>query len=518
MADQFHYLEEPQIVFGSGQSAEDPHDGLALFGAYDGRPGMPGHVVIGTAQGLALWNGWIEAMNAPAACVDIVRQRPWPPYPGFEVAFGAPWPDPVKTCVLSAEKLSADANLSEKHDRTYAVANHYLDIVPQINLLDEKPALVVCVVPDEVYKNCRPNQSVIQPSDERKTAGEKRQIESIRTDRDSGQSRMFSDSDPYETSDPTLEKYDLSPDFRRQLKARMMQHELPVQIIKESVLAITDKIRDGEKGANPLSDRLWNFGTGVFYKSGRKPWILDSAREGVCYIGLAYKRANSGKTACCAAQLFLDSGDGLVFVGDFGPWYSKDRNEFHLTEDAAYQLLSGALKTYGEQDGRPLKEIFLHARSGLNAEEFAGFRNACPSDVNLVGIRVRKDRYGPRLFRHDAHPVAVRRGLYPVLRGVLWQRTARYGLLFTSGFKQRIAAYDGWEVPVPLGITLQHGDGDLLRIARDILGLTKANYDACQLGESEPITVKYSDRVGEILLSNPELPKEKWQHNFKYYI
>lgn len=88
----------------------------------------------------------------------------------------------------------------------------------------------------------------------------------------------------------------------------------------------------------------------------------------------------------------------------------------------------------------------------------------------------------------------------------------------TSGFKERIAAYDGWEVPVPLSITLQHGEADLRVIASDILALTKVNYNACQLGESEPITVKYSDRVGEILLGNPKLPRERWRHNFKFYI
>lgn len=32
-----------------------------------------------------------------------------------------------------------------------------------------------------------------------------------------------------------------------------------------------------------------------------------------------------------------------------------------------------------------------------------------------------------------------------------------------------------------------------------------------------PITVKYSAQAGEILLSNPGLPPEKWRHNFKYY-
>ena len=298
----------------------------------------------------------------------------------------------------------------------------------------------------------------------------------------------------------------------------MMQYELPIQIVKESTLTITDEIRKGLPGANPLSDRLWNFSTGVFYKLGRKPWRLDSTRDAVCYIGLAYKRANNGRTACCAAQLFLDSGDGLVFVGEFGPWYSDESREFHLTRPAARELLTGALRTYEAQGGRPLREVFLHARSGLDEHEFAGFREACPGGVNLVGIRVRKDRLGPRLFRHDKHPDPSRRGLYPIIRGVFWQHNRHHGYLYTSGFKERIAAYDGWEVPVPLSITLQHGDADMSMVAQDILLLSKANYNACQIGDGEPITIKYSDRVGEILLSNPDLPREKWQHNFKYYI
>jgi hypothetical protein len=111
---------------------------------------------------------------------------------------------------------------------------------------------------------------------------------------------------------------------------------------------------------------------------------------------------------------------------------------------AARDLLRGTIETYKKQDGRQLTEIFLHARSRLDTEEFAGFAEACPSGVDLVGIRVRKDRFGPRLFRHDDHPDASRRGKHPVLRGTFWQRTERHGLLFTSGFKPRIATYEGY--------------------------------------------------------------------------
>lgn len=518
MAERFHYFDEPRLIFGDEQHAQDPHDGLALFGAVDARAGLPNHVVIGTPEGLKLWAGWADAINHPASCEDPTRQRPWPPYPGFDVAFGAPWPEPVKTYILDAKKLHHDAFMADRYERTYAVAGHFMEQVDNIARLDEKPALAICVVPDEVYQNCRAQKYVTEPSDERKTTTERQALQSILKDREAGQSRMFADIDEADIDDPALEQYGLSPDFRRQLKARMMQRELPVQIIQESTLTISDEVRRGLKGPNPLSDRLWNFSTGVFYKLGRKPWRLESPREGVCYIGLAYKRADSGRTACCAAQLFLDSGDGMVFVGDFGPWYSEKKNEFHLSRQAAEKLLRGALRTYATQDGRPLKEIFLHSRSGIDEVEFAGFQAACPDSVKIAGIRVRKDGKGPRLFRYEEHSASGERGKYPVLRGVFWQRSDAHGLLFTSGFKERIASYDGFEVPVPLGVTLQQGDGDILVIAKDILGLTKANYNSCQLGESQPITVKYSDRVGEILLSNREMDPGDWQHNLKYYI
>ena len=138
--------------------------------------------------------------------------------------------------------------------------------------------------------------------------------------------------------------------------------------------------------------------------------------------------------------------------------------------------------------------------------------------MRLVGIRVRRDPLAPRLFRHDDNPKAADRGKYPVLRGTFWKRTRRHGYLFTSGFKPRIASYDGFEVPVPLTITIQQGDADLVQVARDILGLTKLNYNSCTLGDGQPITIKYSDMLGEVLLANHEIPSAHWQYNFKYYI
>jgi hypothetical protein len=71
--------------------------------------------------------------------------------------------------------------------------------------------------------------------------------------------------------------------------------------------------------------------------------------------------------------MFLESGDCVVFVGEFYPWYSEDKREFHRPPAKAEAILKGAIETYAQEDGRPLEEIFLHARSGFDAEEYEGF-------------------------------------------------------------------------------------------------------------------------------------------------
>jgi hypothetical protein len=64
--------------------------------------------------------------------------------------------------------------------------------------------------------------------------------------------------------------------------------------------------------------------------------------------------------------------------------------------------------------------------------------------------------------------------------------------------------------------TVKHGKADVNQICGDILGLTKLNYNARRLGESEPVTVGFSDAVGEILVSSSKVARRLPQ--FKYYI
>ena len=141
-------------------------------------------------------------------------------------------------------------------------------------------------------------------------------------------------------------------------------------------------------------------------------------------------------------------------------------------------------------------------------DEFEGFRAGCPPDVRLVAVRVRQEYQGAvKLYREETRPV---------MRGTLWQVGDRSGYLWGSGFAPRLRTYPGGETPVPLRIDVQHGDADFSQVAKDIFSLTKLNYNACKLGDGEPVTVGFSKAVGEILVSNPAVYEARPQ--FKFYI
>lgn len=504
--NEIDVIVEPPLEFNYHQRLQDPHDGLTLFGPYgvctQFHPSSILYGLIGTPQGIAAFFEWSRAINR-AICIDQERdgrgRKPlnvnlWPPFPGFEAAFCSTWPEsPAWMRELNRTELISKVNDLDPYKRTFQVVNEYVKAIEVAKRRDEALSVIVCVVPDEVWQNCRPTSYLAEGTGERLSPHEK-------AARLAGQTDLLDHFSP--------QQYELSVDFRRQIKARVMEHGVPIQIVRESTLRLSGPTM-AARGLTPLPDRAWNLATALYYKAGAKPWRLASAREGVCYVGIAFRRAEgrNPRTACCAAQMFLDSGDGIVFLGEYGPWYSPKDRQFHLTKSAATNLLTGVLKTYKEMEGRQLTEIFLHSRSDISLDEFEGYKQACPPGVKVVGIRIRSERHGVRLFRT---------GTRPVLRGTFWKLNDRSAFLWASGFKARWQTYDGSETPVPLRIDIQHGEGDIKQVAQDVFGLTKLNYNACKLGYSEPVTIGFSDAVGEILVSNPKIAKRS--PSFKFYI
>lgn len=215
----------------------------------------------------------------------------------------------------------------------------------------------------------------------------------------------------------------------------------------------------------------WNLCTTAFFKAGGRPWKLAKVQEGVCYVGLVFKKSPSdpsGGNACCGAQLFLDSGDGLVFKGATGPWYSAATGEFHLPEREAKNLMQRVVRSYVEEHHKE-------------------------PTTNLVGVRIVRSQ-DMKLFRP---------GTMPVLRGTTYRLSSKKALLWTSGFIHQLSTYAGREVPNPLLVEIFRGSAELDLVLTDVMGLTKVNFNACLFADGLPVTLRFADAVGEILTAAP---------------
>jgi hypothetical protein len=193
--------------------------------------------------------------------------------------------------------------------------------------------------------------------------------------------------------------------------------------------------------------------------------------------------------------MFLDSGDGVVFKGNVGPWYSPKFGDYHLGCDAGKNFTTQAIKAYclHSEGHKPPKEMFLHGQTWFADEEWDGFRQGVPAETNLVGVRIREDR-DIKLYRC---------GQNPVLRGLAYLRSDVSASLWTRGWIPRMQTYPGREVPNPLSVEVCRGEADIQVVLRDIMALTKLHFNACNFADGRPITLKFSNAVGEILTAGP---------------
>lgn len=499
--NQLEQLEEPNLAFGYGQMLPDPKDGLFLFGPVidNAKPAEMRVGVIGTRQGIGRYKKWVAQITnyIPAAKAEQHHLA----YPGFEAAFKTKWPlEPVAEIEVSGPMLSSTVRIPDGHERVFKTVDLF-DQAIRRHLREEEnaPAMWFVVIPDDVHRYCRPKSIV--PMAERTAVTQRFSTRTAKS--------LLKAPSLFAEDNDAAEPYRYEVDFHNQLKARLLDQSAVLQIVRESTLdpegvnAEATKPRLLQDPANVA----WNLSTTAFFKAGGKPWALAGVREDVCYIGLVFKKTEAdgiAGNACCGAQMFLGSGDGVVFKGAVGPWYSPTTTEFHLDEAKAKEIASLVVEAYTAKHGHPPKELFIHAKQHFNEAEWRGFTSAVGSDTKLVGVRIQPSKE-IKLFRM---------GRSPILRGSCLRISDRKGYLWTVGFIPDLQTYPGREAPNPLSVEVTRGEADLAQVMRDVLGLTKLNFNACIYGDGIPVTLRFADDVGEILTAAPlgNLPPLPFKH------
>lgn len=507
MSDILDFLPEPKLVFGNGQALESPKDGLFLFGPFQEASARKTIRlgVIGTSEGIRRFGAWSDRVRGFLSAAESASPQ-HRPFPGFFTVFGADWPSaPVCALEVDADALPAAIRISDRHQAIFKMVDLYKAPIERfLTQEEERVDLWFVVVPEEVYTYGRPLSVV--PREQRIESG-------VLMDKKLARAIARTPS-LFEEDNVAASPYHYELNFHNQLKARLLEGpHLPVlQIVRETTLAPGEFVKRNGYPLRRIQDMAtvaWHLSTAAYFKAAGRPWKLARVRDGVCYVGLVFKQVVNAEegTACCGAQMFLDSGDGLVFRGAVGPWRSPDTCEYHLSASGAGELLGMVVEAYRAKHGRPPVEMFIHGQTFFNDDEWSGFRGAVPAETNLVGVRIRSS-HGLKLYRPGDNPVA---------RGTAYLQSGRGGFLWTRGYIPYLQTYPGRETPNPLRIDITRGSADLRAVMEDVLNLTKLNFNACIYGDGLPVTLRFADAVGEILTAGPER-KGQPPLPFRHYI
>jgi hypothetical protein len=316
-------LTEPLLLFNYGQAMEDPRDGLTLFGPFD-RGSLFGlrTGVIGTASGVQNFRAWTARIQTPVRTKKPIQSRP--PFSGFEAVFRIPWgQEPLLVLTIDEEELKKRLYQDDRFQRVFQTVDLFADAIIKAHSEEErKPDVWFVVIPDEVRKYCRP-ESVIDV--DLRVEAKRYFADNLRENVRRAQS-LLSQPSLFTEDNEAAEPYAYKEHFRNQLKAKLLPHKISTQVVRESTIANVGPRGESrrEQSEELLQSQIaWNLSTTAFYKSGARPWKVSGIREGVAYVGLVFKRHNlagDSRSAACGAQMFLDSGDGVVFKGAVGDW------------------------------------------------------------------------------------------------------------------------------------------------------------------------------------------------------
>ncbi len=507
---EVEYLPEPRLQFGSFFEHEDTKTGLAEYGPF-GRavPGLhPSEIklgFVGTRETVSGARAWVEECGSP---IESENARTIPGRPASVAdtgLFGTPGqpPPPSQPAFTRLMKILNRDFVGFSRESPFACCFQTnprwertlqpLEIKRLLEVADKRQRIeeVVKLLEGEVRSlaQTKPAPDIVL------LALTQEVIEQAHSVRVTGNFYF---------------------NLRRAIKARAMRWGVPVQIVQPATVGGK---RAAGRQLQEKATRAWNFCTALYYKAEGVPWRPLAFEQEACFVGIDFYVAHQGKgrltMRSSVAQAFDYLGQGLVLRGDPFEWNEDvDGRTPHLTKDAARKLIRSTLDEYVRVRGTPPRRVVVHKSSRFwgpdhgKFNEVDGFMEGISevypkTDADLVALA----RSGVKLFRE---------GKYPPLRGT-YARVGDDGhFLYAMGYIPYLQTYPGSYVPEPWQLVEKHGGSSPRDLLREVLDLTKMNVNNCSFADGTPITLSFSDKVGEIMKHVPD--GEAVQTGYKFYM
>jgi len=504
------YIEDAPLYFGHNAQDIDQKRGLSMNGPFDTRRDALYTIrlgIVSNGQGVQDSTSCLQYLNRnPIAGSDeqpFVTQS----FPGFEKAFRCKL---VMSSDFNEEIVTGEIEdllrVRNPERRIKRAAELYAQKVGIICRRVSVPDVIICHEPEKIEEECGAGMASSRRTISL-TRADKKEAERIRELRE-----VHIPLAPLDESTENLLDMAVHQDFRRILKAKCLEYDVPTQILTESVLEVLSGKADKSARGSMTQHRstmAWNLGVAIYYKANHFPWKVGYLREGTCYVGISFflDKTTTKKHMCASlAQIFSDTGEGMVVRGNSFKWDVETKGSPHLTEKDAFDILTDAINVYKEHhNNQNPNRIVLCKTSRYLEVERKGFLAACQNipKHDLVSISDGRDVF------------FYRNGENAILRGSCIELGSESFLIYTKGYIPYQRSYFGPRVPRPLEITEHYGDTSLDEIAKEVVALTRLDWNTTDYCSYLPITLKFAYKVGDIL---GQIPKGKIKQQYRFYM
>jgi hypothetical protein len=479
-------LPEPELQFSNGRRDVDPRRALAAHRPVDHRGLRTIRLgLVGLPEDIAAARPWIAGLQAFKAARErnARRFRDWP---GAEKALGTSF-EIDEAFVRKIDESQFDRLFRERLSGSEFDSLVELFENPLTSMFgDVRPDCIVVAIPDALGDLRVQNPEL--------TAKERKALEILKREEESLQGDLFAPTNEElaaaEALRTTAEDL-LFRSFYRALKAKVHKYEnaVPIQVLRRSTIDRPDE------AGHSQATRAWNFATALYYKSGGLPWRPAELPEGVCFIGISFhhlKKRGGDLVYASVAQAFSSDHEPFCLKGAHIDYDQRGTdNQPYLNKPQAFSMMRDILHGYEKRTGVKPKRVVVHKTSMYQPEEEQGFRDGTKGIVpgcDLVWLRQTPFRL-------------VRKGSEEPWRGTLCQ-IENESYLFTSGYVPWWDEFPGAHIPAPLQIG-SAGPTDIEARSREILMLSKMNWNSSDGITRLPVTLLFAKKVGEIM---PELP------------
>ncbi|MDD4616411.1 MAG: hypothetical protein PHW76_04740 [Alphaproteobacteria bacterium] len=491
-------LPEPELEFANAAQDVDPRRGLAKHGPVDNRGLRNIRVgLVGLQEDVDAAKAWLSRLQQfiPAFESNSNRFRHWP---GLEKALN---------CKFEIEDNFVrviESNIYNTLFKDSLIGKSFNELVElfdgRISSLfgDDSPdCIVVCI---------KPELGDLRVANPGLTPEERRALEVLRAEEESDQLALFQPSPEELQAAEAL--YTMADDllfrtFYRAVKARTMLHDeaVPIQFLRRDTID-----RPDDRGQS-CATRAWNIATSLYYKARGIPWRPVDLPKNVCFVGVSFhhmKKRSGHLVYASVAQAYSTDVQPFALKGaNIDHEQRRDRQPY-LNAAQAKSLLDDVLFQYQERAGVMPDRVVIHKTTTYQPEEIAGFKAAAKDQVSVIDYIWMR----PTSFR------VVRKGFEEPWRGTLCTLKDQ-SFLFTGGYIPWWNEYPGMHIPAPIEVGAALPT-DMKERSKEILTLTKMNWNSSDGISRHPITITFARRVGELMceLSDNATPKP----SYRFYI